>query len=112
IEFSRDLHIEHILPQEWDSSNLNWSSYFTDEQANKALNSLGNLTLLKGSKNIQASNSNFLDKKDVYKGKFDNKVSSFELTRKLADFDEWTDDKVKSRQKEMIQIIQSKLDIN
>lgn len=47
IEISRDLHVEHILPQEWNLPNLNWVNYFTDEQANKVLNSLGNLTLLK-----------------------------------------------------------------
>lgn len=105
-ELSRDLHIEHILPQEWKRDDLNWSEFFTENEAKKYLNSLGNLTLLKGSKNIQASNSNFSDKRDVYKGKYDSKANSFALTRDITDkYRKWNPKSIEKRQKEMIEEI-------
>ena len=56
IEINKDLHTEHILPKEWKNNDLNWKDVFSDDDARKYLNSLGNLTLLSGPKNIRASN--------------------------------------------------------
>lgn len=88
IPIVRDLHAEHILPKEWNKEELNWKDFYTEEIAHKKLNSLGNLTLLSGHKNIQASNRNYSDKIEIYKGNsgkgFDGKTS-FEITKNILD---------------------------
>ena len=101
IAISRDLHTEHILPKEWNREELNWRDYFSDEVAKSVLNSLGNLTLISGTKNIQASNRNYSDKKEIYNGNngkgFDGKTS-FEITKSVIDkYPNWTIENIKNR---------------
>jgi hypothetical protein len=101
IPISRDLHAEHILPAGWDRDGLDWSLKFADDEIPQILNSLGNLTLLSGAKNIQASNRNFVDKAEIYKGNngkgFDGKTS-FEITKKvIEDYSEWNKENVEKR---------------
>ena len=101
IPISRDLHTEHILPKEWNKEQLNWSESFLEEKAKLVLNSLGNLTLLSGTKNIQASNRNYADKTEIYKGNngkgFDGKTS-FEITKSIIDdYPVWNEDSIKRR---------------
>ena len=91
IPLQKDLHIEHIIPaahknyKEWD--------HITDEMFELWGNSGANLTLLGGSKNIEASDNPFKDKINVYKGKglYQNKntkVTGYNITQKIvADFD-------------------------
>lgn len=91
IELNRDLHLEHILPvqhkkfKEWD--------YVTEEVSEKWLNSAGNITLLSGTKNIEASNNPFDVKINIYrgKGKYENKdekITAFSITQKIVnDYD-------------------------
>lgn len=87
IYLDKDLHLEHILPikynkyPEWNHISL--------ETANKWLNSVGNLTLLGGSKNIEASNSPFQMKMGVYKGKGkyeqkNEKITAFMITQNIV----------------------------
>jgi len=101
IPISRDLQIEHILPQEWNRADLDWNEYFDETSANKYLNSLGNLTLLSGLKNIQASNRNFKDKHEIYKGNggkgYDGKTG-FEITKRIIDdYDVWNEESIQAR---------------
>lgn len=101
IPISRDLHAEHILPAGWNRDGLDWSLKFADDEIPQILNSLGNLTLLSGTKNIQASNRNFVDKAEIYKGNngkgFDGKTS-FEITKKvIEDYSEWNKENVEKR---------------
>ncbi len=101
IPISRELHAEHILPKEWNKEELNWSLSFNEENAKPKLNSLGNLTLLSGHKNIQASNRNYIDKVEIYKGNggkgFDGKTS-FEITKRiLDDFPDWNIQAIENR---------------
>lgn len=98
IPITRDLHTEHILPKEWNREDLNWKDSFTTEDSSKYLNSLGNLTLLSGVKNIQVSNRNFSDKREVYNGKGIDGKTSFEITKAiLEDNTEWTIEKIQDR---------------
>ena len=101
IPISRELHAEHILPQEWDREELNWNTFFSKDEAWDNLNTLGNLTLLSGHKNIQASNRNFRDKVEIYKGNngkgFDGKTG-FEITKRiLDDYPVWNTDNIAHR---------------
>ncbi len=62
-----DFHIEHILPQNPDSSSQ-WVKDFSEEERGLYTHSLANLTLLGGTKNAQASNLDFKEKKKIYMG--------------------------------------------
>lgn len=77
-----DTQIEHVLPQRWEEhwkdaiddydlslkqslQNVN----FDPEKAHKLIiNSLGNLTILRGGKNAHVSNDSWIDKRKAYKG--------------------------------------------
>jgi hypothetical protein len=92
IELTNDLHLEHILPKKYKT----WSewNHITDEMSNDWLNSAGNLTLLSGKKNIEASNNPFKQKISVYKGKGkykdkDTSITAFEMTKQIVnDFEQ------------------------
>ncbi|HIF9396797.1 TPA: DUF262 domain-containing protein [Photobacterium damselae] len=77
--------IEHILPQKL--SNQYWTSKFNSSEHARWLHKLGNLTLISGSKNSEAQNSDFEKKKGIYE-KLNNK-SSFDLTRDICKESEW-----------------------
>ncbi len=108
IELSKDLHLEHILPKKYDRFD-EWS-HINEATARKWMNSSGNLTLLSGKKNIEASNNPFKEKISVYrgKGKYDNKntkITSFLMTQEIVNaYDksvyskEWTDTAMIDRQ--------------
>lgn len=88
IGLSKDLHLEHILPKKY--KNFKEWNHISDEVAYEWINSAGNLTLLSGAKNIEASNNPFSEKINVYKGKgkYDNKnnsISAFEMTKYIVD---------------------------
>lgn len=98
IPITRELHSEHILPKEWNREDLNWREKFTAENATRLLNSLGNLTLLSGIKNIQASNRNFSDKQEIYSGKGIDGITSFEITKRvLEENTDWNESSVNTR---------------
>ncbi|RYY01005.1 MAG: DUF262 domain-containing protein [Gammaproteobacteria bacterium] len=85
----RDLHVEHILPRKFTDIR-GWEHFFSNDEVPKWINSGGNLTLLSGKKNIEASNNSFPVKIDVYKGKgkhsdSDKKVTAFRISQKLVD---------------------------
>lgn len=71
--------IEHIMPKnlQQDSTpdapqdlrnDTDWRKYFTDNEHEELLNSLGNLCLLSPGKNSEAGNKCFSDKLGIYKG--------------------------------------------
>ncbi|MFC4231318.1 DUF262 domain-containing protein [Parasediminibacterium paludis] len=115
IPISRDLHTEHILPKEWNKKDLNWSDTFSETTAKPLLNSLGNLTLLSGTKNIQASNSNYMAKIDVYTGNSGKGIdgkTSFEITKKvIEDYKVWNAESIQNRYLWLIKETQRILDI-
>lgn len=107
IPLAKDLHMEHIIPvkhknfQEWN--------HITDELFEYWGNSGANLTLLGGSKNIEASDNPFADKINVYKGKGlyetkNTKVTGYSITQTIVtDFDsgkygkEWNEKAIADR---------------
>lgn len=109
VNLDTDLHLEHVLPIKY-SSYPEWN-HITKEISAAWLNSGGNLTLLGGAKNIEASNNPFSVKMEVYKGKgkYDNKndkITAFLITQQiLGDFEnkkydgKWTHDAMIDRLK-------------
>ncbi|GAA9087134.1 DUF262 domain-containing protein [Helicobacter pylori] len=68
IQMDENLHIEHILPKKPNLSSQ-WAKDFNNEEERKLYtHSLANLTLLGGTKNKEASNLDFKDKKKIYMG--------------------------------------------
>lgn len=86
IHLNSDLHLEHVLPKQY-SKYPEWN-HINKEIAAKWLNSVANLTLLGGAKNIEASNNPFSIKMEVYqgKGKYDDKndkITAFLITQRI-----------------------------
>ncbi|GAA8598125.1 DUF262 domain-containing protein [Helicobacter pylori] len=108
-----DFHVEHILPQNPDLSSQ-WVKDFSEEERELYTHSLANLTLLGGTKNAQASNLDFKDKKEIYMGKTikpNNKrtMTCYKTTIDVAQYTEWMPKSLEKRKEELIGIIESVL---
>lgn len=112
-----DFHVEHILPQKPDPSSQ-WMKDFSEEERGLYTHSLANLTLLGGTKNAQASNLGFKEKKEIYMGKtitLDNKktfkvMTCYDMTKSdVCRYTEWTPKSLETRKEELIKIIESVL---
>ncbi len=109
-----NFHVEHILPQKPDPSSQ-WVKDFSEEERESYTHSLANLTLLGGTKNAQASNLDFKEKKEIYMGKTikpNNKrtMTCYKMTIDIAHhYTEWTPKSLEKRKEELIQIIESVL---
>ncbi|MFP6271142.1 DUF262 domain-containing protein [Helicobacter pylori] len=109
-----DFHVEHILPQNPDLSSQ-WVKDFSEEERELYTHSLANLTLLGGTKNSQASNLDFKEKKEIYMGKTikpNNKrtMTCYKMTIDIAHhYTEWTPKSLEKRKEELIQKIESVL---
>ncbi|WCM40803.1 DUF262 domain-containing HNH endonuclease family protein [Flavobacterium sp. CBA20B-1] len=99
IPYDSDIYtIEHILPE---NPNNDWYQ-FSDEEINRSIFRIGNLTLLEKSLNKDVENSSFeLKKQYLIK-------SNSKLTQKLCQENEtWTESKIISRQKELARYAKS-----
>ncbi|MCQ2930105.1 DUF262 domain-containing protein [Helicobacter pylori] len=109
-----DFHVEHILPQKPDPSSQ-WVKDFSEEERESYTHSLANLTLLGGTKNAQASNLDFKDKKKIYMGeeiKLNKKkvMTCYKMTIDIAHhYTEWTPKSLEKRKEELIKRIESVL---
>ncbi|EKE88997.1 hypothetical protein OUO_1499 [Helicobacter pylori R046Wa] len=116
-----DFHVEHILPQNPDPSSQ-WMKDFSEEERGLYTHSLANLTLLGGTKNAQASNLDFKEKKEIYMGnavklgkdkrgreKPFKVMTCYKMTIDVAQYTEWTPKSLEKRKEELIQIIESVL---
>ncbi|WP_181324280.1 DUF262 domain-containing protein [Helicobacter pylori] len=122
IQMDKNLHIEHILPQQPGSSSQ-WVKDFSEEERGLYTHSLANLTLLGGKKNITASNRDFKEKKEIYMGnavklgkdkrgreKPFKVMTCYKMTIDIAHkYTEWTPKSLEKRKEELIQIIESVL---
>jgi hypothetical protein len=96
--------VEHVLPQTVNTGTY-WSKMWPNPASrDKWVHKLGNLLLLSKSKNSQAQNYDFPTKKKKY---FTTRggVSTFAITSKVLEFDDWTLDVVKRRQEELINVL-------
>ncbi|WQV22375.1 DUF262 domain-containing protein [Helicobacter pylori] len=116
-----DFHVEHILPQKPDPSSQ-WVKDFSEEEGELYTHSLANLTLLGGTKNAQASNLDFKEKKEIYMGhavklgkdkrgreKTFKVMTCYKMTIDVAQYAEWTPTSLEKRKEELIQKIESVL---
>lgn len=117
IQMDKNLHVEHILPQEPTLSSQ-WAKDFSEEERGCYTHSLVNLTLLGGNKNSQASNLDFKDKKKIYMGeeiRLNKKetfraMTCYKMTIDIAHhYTEWTPKSLEKRKEELIKIIESVL---
>lgn len=117
VELSNHVHAEHILPIEY-AKFKEWA-HITKENAEKNINKLGNLTLLSGKKNIEASNNPFDTKKEIYKGlgKYKTKkdgLTSFVITQKVLNdnIQRWDESEMIKRHNWYIENIEEVLKVN
>ncbi|MGL2544405.1 DUF262 domain-containing protein [Helicobacter pylori] len=117
-----DFHVEHILPQNLGSSSQ-WMKDFSEEERELYTHSLANLTLLGGTKNAQASNLDFKEKKEIYMGnavklgkdkrgreKTFKVMTCYDMTKNdVCRYTEWTPTSLEKRKEELIQKIESVL---
>ncbi|WQT56391.1 DUF262 domain-containing protein [Helicobacter pylori] len=117
-----DFHVEHILPQQPGSSSQ-WVKDFSEEERGLYTHSLANLTLLGGTKNTQASNKDFKEKKEIYMGnavklgkdkrgreKPFKVMTCYKMTIDIAHkYTEWTPKSLEKREEELIKRIESVL---
>ncbi len=114
---TNDFHVEHILPQKPTLSSQ-WAKDFSEEEREHYTHSLANLTLLGGTKNKEASNLDFKDKKKIYMGeeiKLNKKktfrvMTCYKMTIDIAHhYTEWTPKSLEKREKDLMSIIESVL---
>jgi hypothetical protein len=110
IELDTNLHVDHVLPQEWHSIEY-WKNNWNEVIADTWLHKIGNLTLLSGRKNIRASNKSFEEKKKIYKGKGLDGTTAFLITQEIITKANWTVNEVKERQEEMTKVVEEILEI-
>ncbi|MCQ2887038.1 DUF262 domain-containing protein [Helicobacter pylori] len=121
IKMDDDFHVEHILPQNPGSSSQ-WVKDFSEEERGLYTHSLANLTLLGDTKNAQASNLDFKEKKEIYMGhavklgkdkrgreKTFKVMTCYKMTIDIAQYTEWTPKSLEKRKEELIQKIESVL---
>jgi len=113
IGLDRKLHADHILPEKW-FKNEEWKEMWTEEQAEKWLHKIGNLTLLSGKKNIAQHNDPPSKKAEIYE-KGHGGTTAFEISKriiKILETGTWTEDDVKDRQKWIIGQVEKILGLN
>ncbi|BAZ44931.1 hypothetical protein NIES4102_19480 [Chondrocystis sp. NIES-4102] len=95
----KKISIEHVLPQN-PKPDSEWNKWFSKEEKAKYLHCLGNLVLLSRNKNSAASNYDFKIKKEEY---FNIPVTTFALTTKVIETQEWTPAIVQARHKDLVE---------
>ncbi len=119
MEIDRNIQVEHILPREYKKDKY-WleNQRFTEESADLFVNTIGNLTLLSGKKNIAASCHSFPSKlKNNYKGNGEDGTTGFLVTQKIIHDAveekslEWNEEKIKKRKQWILEQIEDIFDI-
>tara|TARA_R110002072_G_scaffold75624_1_gene177866 strand:+ start:9365 stop:11119 length:1755 start_codon:yes stop_codon:yes gene_type:complete len=119
----RNIHAEHILPQNFIKV-YGWKHVIEDDRDGiNYVNTIGNMTLLSGKKNIEASNDAFENKISIYQGKgkhgfSDDKITSFRITQRIFDdynqkkLENWSIDTILKRKTQLLEEIEEILKID
>ncbi len=115
VQLGRNVQLEHVYPTH---PKKNEWTHITKEISAQYLNSAGNITLIGGSKNNEASNKSFGEKITAYQGERGGGTTPFEITRKIIkDYDdgtyqeEWNEAAMCDRKKWFIQEVYKILEI-
>jgi uncharacterized protein with ParB-like and HNH nuclease domain len=119
IKLEKSLQVEHILPKgvKYEKLAPYWKDRFTADEVEQLSGQLGNLTLLSGgvtgkSKNQEASDKSFDEKKKVYLQGKQGKTTAFRLTEEVAtEYPEWNVAAIEKRQSALINKIKDYLSI-
>jgi hypothetical protein len=103
---AEDVHVEHIIPQKIKTKKAkdeygDWVTYLgerAEEQHQKYVSRIGNLTIFSGTLNIGASNNPFMKKKQAYK------QSGIKLTQELLKMSQFKFSNVEKRSKALADI--------
>ncbi|MCJ7508153.1 MAG: DUF262 domain-containing HNH endonuclease family protein [candidate division Zixibacteria bacterium] len=104
IDLDKKVHADHVLPTGWKSESV-WKAKWTEDEANNWLDTIGNLTLLSGKKNIAQQNDPPKKKAEMYK-KGHGGTTAFEISQDIIpqlEKVDWLEENVKERQKWMIE---------
>lgn len=82
------INLEHVLPKKAEG---NWPT-FTDDEAARLPNRLGNMALLNATTNSDLKSKAFSEKRAVYS------TAPYVLTSQIAEVDTWTPDAIEKRQ--------------
>lgn len=88
------VNLEHILPEKPCN---NWPN-FTEDDVNIYVKRIGNLTLMKTKENNDFKSDSFYEKKQKYK------ESEIWLTNSLAEYEDWTNESIAKRQRELSEL--------
>lgn len=99
------ISIEHIFPQNPSSNDTYWSTRFTSKEDKELTHSLGNLLLLRQSKNSSLQNDPFEEKKEKYRTGSNSEIQ-------VAGYDEWTPNSIVKRGTEMLQFLTKHWDLS
>ncbi len=124
-----DTQIEHVLPQHWeehwqetikdyDSSLqqydfLKGKSFDIEKSRKLLINSLGNLTILRGGKNAHVSNDSWKDKQEAYKG---SSFSEIDIAEEITpggvakERNQWTQTEIMKRGKQIFSFLLEKIE--
>ena len=94
------ISVEHVCPQNIEKGSQ-WAEWFSEEEHNYWLHTLGNLVLLNSRKNSSAQNYDFENKKARYFPSGD--ASPFTITNEVREYETWTPDDIEARQYELLQ---------
>lgn len=96
--------IEHVMPQKWEA---NWplNEDLSEDDRNRSIHTIGNLTLLTSKLNTKVSNGPWLGSDGKRGGleRHDVLMLNRELLRKASD--EWTDESLRLRTSELTEIV-------
>lgn len=107
---NENITLEHILPQ--TIKGTTWENLFDEKQVEEYTNCLANLVLLSKRKNIQASNSDFVKKREAYT-KTDSKTTPYISTIvAINDKEQWLASDIDQRQEMIIAKLRDCFDID
>jgi CMP-N-acetylneuraminic acid synthetase len=86
-EDEKEINLEHVMPL---VTGKGWN--VDEDEADAAQKMLGNMVLLSAKKNVQLGNSDFDEKKRIFR------ESSYLVTNQVADYDKWGLEQIRARQ--------------